>query len=66
MTRGRDALTLELCSAPALDNVHGRSFVKLASRGLDRRWRHSWFYEYNYEKQFPEGVKTDLPDESIR
>ena len=55
---------LELCSAPPLDKVHGQSVVKLARSGLDRRWRHSWFYEYNYEKQFPytpnvRGVRTD-------
>jgi N-acetylglucosamine-6-sulfatase len=54
---------LELCGAPALRNIHGRSFVKLVRRG-DSSWRTSWFYHYNYEKQFPytpnvRGVRTD-------
>jgi N-acetylglucosamine-6-sulfatase len=54
---------LELCRAPALRNIHGRSFVKLVQRG-DSSWRTSWFYHYNYEKQFPytpnvRGVRTD-------
>ncbi len=43
---------LELCGAPALPEVHGRSWVKLAREG-DPEWRKSWFYQYNYEKQFP-------------
>jgi N-acetylglucosamine-6-sulfatase len=54
---------LELCGAPALRNIHGKSFVKLVQRG-DPSWRTSWFYHYNYEKQFPytpnvRGVRTD-------
>jgi N-acetylglucosamine-6-sulfatase len=54
---------LELCGAPALPNIHGQSFVSLA-RGEAGDWRKSWFYEYNYEKQFPytpnvRGVRTD-------
>ncbi len=43
---------LELCGAPALENIHGRSWVKMF-HGSDPAWRKSWFYEYNYEKQFP-------------
>ena len=43
---------LELCGAPPLANIHGRSWVKLVGEG-DATWRTSWFYEYNYEKQFP-------------
>jgi len=43
---------LELCGAPALDGIHGRSWVKLVQSG-DPDWRKSWFYHYNYEKQFP-------------
>ena len=44
-------------------NIHGRSWVKLVRRG-DPEWRTSWFYDYNYEKQFPytpnvRGVRTD-------
>jgi N-acetylglucosamine-6-sulfatase len=54
---------LELCGAPPLEKVHGKSWVPLA-RGGDTSWRKSWFYHYNYEKQFPytpnvRGVRTD-------
>jgi N-acetylglucosamine-6-sulfatase len=54
---------LELAGAPALKNVHGKSWVPLVQRG-DASWRTSWFYHYNYEKQFPytpnvRGVRTD-------
>ena len=54
---------LGLCGAPALKNIHGKSFMKLIQQG-DRSWRKSWFYYYNYEKQFPytpnvRGVRTD-------
>jgi N-acetylglucosamine-6-sulfatase len=54
---------LELGGAPALGNIHGRSWVRLARSG-DPGWRRSWFYYYNYEKQFPytpnvRGVRTD-------
>ncbi|MBM4040726.1 MAG: sulfatase [Planctomycetes bacterium] len=61
---------LSICDAPPLPKVHGRSWRGLM---LDRRlgpperylyWRHSWFYAYDYEKQFPytpnvRGVRTD-------
>ena len=43
---------LELCGAPALKNIHGKSWVGLVQRG-DRSWRKSFLYHYNYEKQFP-------------
>ncbi len=54
---------LELCGAPPLENIHGRSWVRLVRHG-DPRWRTSWFYYYNYEKQFPytpnvRGVRTE-------
>jgi arylsulfatase A-like enzyme len=54
---------LELCGAPPLQRIHGRSWVRLVRQG-DRAWRTSWFYHYNYEKQFPytpnvRGVRTD-------
>ncbi len=54
---------LELCGAPPLKNIHGRSWVKLV-RGGDPGWRVGWLYHYNYEKQFPytpnvRGVRTD-------
>jgi N-acetylglucosamine-6-sulfatase len=53
---------LELAGAPALENIHGRSWVNLV-RNADPQWRKSWFYYYNYEKQFPytpnvRGVRT--------
>ncbi len=43
---------LELCGAKPLENIQGKSWVKLVKEG-DAKWRTSWFYEYNYEKQFP-------------
>jgi N-acetylglucosamine-6-sulfatase len=43
---------LELCGARPLENIDGRSWVKLVQRG-DGSWRKSWLYYYNYEKQFP-------------
>jgi arylsulfatase A-like enzyme len=43
---------LELCGAKPLENIHGKSWVKLVREG-DPAWRKSWFYEYNFEKQFP-------------
>jgi N-acetylglucosamine-6-sulfatase len=54
---------LELCGAPPLQNIHGKSWVKLIKEG-DPTWRHAWFYEYNYEKQFPytpnvRAIRTD-------
>jgi N-acetylglucosamine-6-sulfatase len=54
---------LELCHAAPLENIHGKSWVKLVEQG-DPTWRKSWFYEYNYEKQFPytpnvRAVRTD-------
>jgi arylsulfatase A-like enzyme len=54
---------LELCGAPALKGIHGESWVPLV-RGEGKGWRTSWFYEYNYEKEFPytpnvRGVRTD-------
>jgi len=54
---------LELCGAPPLAGIHGRSWVRLV-RGGDPQWRTRWLYYYNYEKQFPytpnvRGVRTD-------
>ena len=53
----------EICGQSSLRNIDGKSFVKLVQRG-DPSWRKSWFYYYNYEKQFPytpnvRGVRTD-------
>jgi N-acetylglucosamine-6-sulfatase len=54
---------LDICSAPPLKNIHGRSIKKLITTG-DKDWRTAFHYEYNYEKQFPytpnvRGVRTD-------
>jgi N-acetylglucosamine-6-sulfatase len=54
---------LELCGAPALQDIHGKSWVKLVQKG-DSSWRKSFLYHYNYEKQFPytpnvRSVRTD-------
>jgi N-acetylglucosamine-6-sulfatase len=54
---------LDLCNLPPLQKAHGASFKRVA-QGDDAGWRTSWYYEYNYEKQFPytpniRGVRTD-------
>jgi N-acetylglucosamine-6-sulfatase len=54
---------VDICGAAPLKGVHGRSWKRLA-QGDATGWRKSWFYEYNYEKQFPytpnvRGVRTD-------
>lgn len=54
---------LDLCGLPPLANIDGRSWKPLVE-GKATDWRTSWFYEYNYEKQFPytpnvRGVRTD-------
>jgi arylsulfatase A-like enzyme len=54
---------LDLCGAAPLETVHGTSWRKLV-QGDATGWRTSWFYEYNYERQFPytpnvRGVRTD-------
>ena len=54
---------LDICGAPPLKKIHGASFKPLLA-GDTRGWRKSWYYEYNYEKQFPytpnvRGVRTD-------
>lgn len=48
---------------PSLPHFQGKSWVNLVEHG-DPAWRTSWFYYYNYEKQFPytpnvRGVRTD-------
>ena len=53
---------LELTGAAPLQNIDGRSWVTLVRSG-DPGWRKSWFYYYNYEKEFPytpnvRGVRT--------
>lgn len=54
---------LELAGAPPIPDIDGRSWVRLVRSG-DPGWRRSWFYYYNYEKQFPytpnvRGVRTE-------
>ncbi len=54
---------LELCGAPRLKGIAGRSWKTLVQKG-DPAWRQSFLYEYNYERQFPytpnvRGVRTD-------
>lgn len=43
---------LDLCGAKPIEKIQGKSWRKLISGG-DADWRKAWFYEYNYEKQFP-------------
>lgn len=54
---------LDLCGAPPLPKTHGRSWRPLLE-GRTEGWRKSWYYEYNYEKQFPytpnvRGIRTE-------
>jgi arylsulfatase A-like enzyme len=54
---------LDLCHAEPLKNIHGRSWKKLV-QSSDPAWRKSFFYHYNYEKQFPytpnvRGIRTE-------
>lgn len=46
------ASILEICDADPLPKTQGRSWKKLITQG-DPEWRTSWYYEYNYEVQFP-------------
>lgn len=53
---------LDLCGAKPLAKVHGRSWVPVLKGDTDN-WRDGWYYEYNYEKQFPytpnvRGIRT--------
>jgi arylsulfatase A-like enzyme len=43
---------LELAGEPTTKTLDGRSWVRLVRDG-DPSWRTSWFYYYNYEKEFP-------------
>jgi len=54
---------LDICGAPALKDIDGRSWKPLLS-GKTGGWRDSFLYFYNYEPQFPytpniRGVRTD-------
>ncbi|TWU37249.1 sulfatase family protein [Novipirellula artificiosorum] len=53
---------LDLCGAKPLENIQGKS-IRLLLEHPDQ-WRTSWFYHYNYEKQFPftpnvRAIRTD-------
>ncbi|MDP6848655.1 MAG: sulfatase, partial [Kiritimatiellia bacterium] len=43
---------LDICGAKSLDKAHGKSW-KLLAQGDASGWRNSFYYEYNYEHQFP-------------
>lgn len=43
---------LDICGASPIEKVHGKSWRRLAS-GDASGWRKSFYYEYNYEHQFP-------------
>jgi arylsulfatase A-like enzyme len=54
---------LDICNAAPLPGIHGSSWKSLL-QGKSAGWRSSWFYAYNYEKQFPytpnvRGVRTE-------
>jgi N-acetylglucosamine-6-sulfatase len=54
---------LDICGVAPLAKTHGASWKRLV-QGDAAGWRTSWYYEYNYEKQFPytpnvRGVRTD-------
>jgi arylsulfatase A-like enzyme len=54
---------LEMCQAKPLPQTHGQSWLPLL-KNATASWRTSWYYEYNYEKQFPytpnvRGIRTD-------
>jgi N-acetylglucosamine-6-sulfatase len=54
---------LDVCEAKPLKRIHGKSWKPLL-KGSTRGWRDAWYYEYNYEQQFPytpnvRGIRTD-------
>jgi N-acetylglucosamine-6-sulfatase len=53
---------LDICGIEPLPKTHGRSWKGLIT-GESSDWRDAWYYEYNYEKQFPytpnvRGIRT--------
>ncbi len=53
---------VDICRTQPLPNAHGRSWKPLF-QGDTTGWRTAWYYEYDYEKQFPytpnvRGVRT--------
>ncbi|MEZ6087373.1 MAG: sulfatase [Pirellulaceae bacterium] len=54
---------LDLCNAPPLKKIQGKSIRRMVTDG-DPNWRTGWLYHYNYEKQFPytpnvRAIRTD-------
>jgi N-acetylglucosamine-6-sulfatase len=54
---------LDICGVAPLPRTHGRSWKQLVQTD-DPEWRTSWYYEYNYEQQFPytpnvRGIRTE-------
>jgi N-acetylglucosamine-6-sulfatase len=54
---------IDICQAKPLEKTHGMSWKNLLA-GNHKQWRQSWYYEYNYEKQFPytpnvRGIRTE-------
>jgi N-acetylglucosamine-6-sulfatase len=54
---------LDICDAEPLPFTQGKSWKQLIAQG-DPDWRTSWYYEYNYEVQFPytpnvRAIRTD-------
>lgn len=54
---------LDICGVDPLPKTHGRSWKKLV-QGDAQGWRKSWYYECNFEQEFPytpnvRGVRTD-------
>ena len=54
---------LDICGAEPLPKTHGKSWKQLL-KSSDPNWRTSWYYEYNYEVQFPytpnvRAIRTD-------
>ena len=63
MTIDFAASILDICGADPLPFTQGKSWKKLLAEG-DPDWRTSWYYEYNYEVQFPytpnvRAIRTD-------
>jgi N-acetylglucosamine-6-sulfatase len=54
---------VDLCGLKPLEKAQGMSWKRLLA-GDSKDWRRSWYYEYNYETQFPytpnvRGVRTE-------
>ncbi len=57
------ASTLDICQVPQIEGSQGASWRQIATTG-EGPWRDRWFYEYNYENQFPytpnvRAIRTD-------